>query len=185
MPHDATTALLVIDIQNGAFDGVRCPPMDAPQRLLDAAGQLLAAARAAGRPVVFVQHGEGAGEPFEAGTEHAALHPALAVRPGEHVEGKRACSAFEATGLDAHLRRLGVDTLVVCGLQSEHCVSHTTRAALQHGYRVHLAQDGHGTWTWGGRPAAQIVAEVNAQLAAAGATLAPTAELAAALRGSA
>ena len=50
------TALLVIDIQRAAFDGVRCPPMDSPGQLLRSARTLIDAARAGGHPIIFIQH---------------------------------------------------------------------------------------------------------------------------------
>jgi nicotinamidase-related amidase len=40
------TALLVIDIQRGAFDGERCSPIDRPQTLVENARGLVSAARA-------------------------------------------------------------------------------------------------------------------------------------------
>jgi nicotinamidase-related amidase len=175
------TALLVIDIQRAAFDGVRCPPMDSPEQLVRSATALIAAAHAGGRPVVFIQHSEGAGEPFEAGTPHWELHEALVPAPGDLLVEKRQSSSFDGTDLDARLKAKGIDTLVVCGLQSEHCVSNTTRSALQLGYRVTLAQDGHGTWPWDGRSAAEIRAEVDIRLAEAGAALASTEQLTTAL----
>ena len=179
------TALLVVDIQRAAFDGVRCPPIDAPQRLIANAVALLDAARAGGHPVVFVQHTDVAGEPFEKGTPHWELHEALLPADGEHRLEKHRSSSFDDTELDATLKRHGVGTLVVCGLQSEFCVSNTTRAALERGYAVQVASDGHSTWPSEGRSAALIEAEVNAQLGAAGATVEPTVVLAQALRGSA
>jgi nicotinamidase-related amidase len=176
------TALLVIDIQRGAFDGVRCPPMDEPGQLLQAAGRLVEAAREGGRPIVFVQHCEAApGDPFEEGSVHWRLHESLQPAPADVQLLKHASSAFEGTTLDAQLKARGVDRLVVCGLQSEHCVSNTTRSALALGYAVQLAEDGHGTWTWNGRSASEIRAEVNQTLGAAGAVLAPTEQLAQAL----
>jgi len=178
------TALLVIDIQRGAFDGVRCPPIDSPERLVGNALKLVEAARAGGRPVIFIQHSEKvAGEVFEEGTAHWRLHEALVPSgPGESRLKKYASSAFEATDLDARLQAMGITELLVCGLQSEFCVGNTTRAALQLGYRVRLAQDAHSTWPSRGRSAAAIGEEVNAGLARAGAELAATAALVLALR---
>ncbi|HEV8689438.1 MAG TPA: cysteine hydrolase family protein [Ideonella sp.] len=177
-----STALLVIDIQRGAFDGLRCPPMDSPEQLVESAGALVEAAREGGRPIVFIQHCDGAGEPFEEGTAHWQLHESLVPQAGDTVLKKYASSSFEGTELDALLKAKGVGELVVCGLQSEFCVSNTTRSALGLGYRVKLAQDGHGTWPSGGRSAADIRAEANAKLAEAGAALEGTERLAAALR---
>lgn len=184
--------LLVIDIQRGAFDGVRCPTIDSPEPFVAKARALVDAARGGGHPIVFVQHCETTpGEAFEEGTEHGQLHEALRPEPGreaaglEGVQKKYASSAFENTGLDAKLKALGAadddGTLIVCGLQSEFCVTNTTRSALGLGYRVLLAEDAHNTWPSQGKSAAEIRAEVNAQLAEAGATPATTERLVAQL----
>lgn len=170
------TALLVIDIQRGALDGVRCPPIDSPERLVDHARQLVDAARAGKRPIVFIQHCERDPQaPFEEGSVHGQLHESL-VPSGERdiTLKKYASSAFENTDLDAQLKTRRIDELVICGLQSEFCVSNTTRSALALGYAVQLAQDGHSTWPSDGRSAAQIRDEVNASLGEAGANVAPT-----------
>ena len=163
------TALLVIDIQRAAFHGIRCPPMDAPDALLASAHALIDAARAGGHPIVFVQHAEGAGAPFEEGTAHFLLHESFEPAAADVRLTKHQSSSFDGTTLDGDLKARGVDTLVVCGLQSEHCVSNTTHSALELGYAVRVARDGHGTWPDDGRTAAEIRNEVNAKLAAAGA----------------
>jgi nicotinamidase-related amidase len=177
-----TTALLVIDIQRAAFDGARCPPIDSPDRLVRNACALVEAARVGSHPIVFVQHCEGPDEPFAEGTEHWELHESLAPVLGELTLKKYASSSFEGTGLDSELKAKGVKELVLCRLQSEFCVSNTARSALQLGYIVRIAQDGHSTWPSDGRTAAEIEAEVNSRLAGAGAMLATTEGLSLALR---
>lgn len=177
-----TQALLVIDIQRGAFDGARCPVIARAAELVNHAVMLVAAARESGTPVVFIQHLDGAGEAFETDTPHGEFHAELAPLPGETVIRKRASSAFENTGLDAALQQLGARQLMVCGLQSEFCVSNTTKAALALGYGVRVAQDGHSTWPSQGRSAQEISDAVNADLQSLGAVLVPTATLSAALR---
>lgn len=176
------TALLIIDIQRGAFDGARCPPIDSPERLITNASALLAAARAGGHSIVFVKHCDEPGEPFEEDTDHWRLHEDLVPKPDEVVLKKYASSSFEGTDLDSQLKAKGVNELVVCGLQSEFCVSNTTRSALQLGYAVSVASDGHSTWPREGRSAAEIALEANTKLASAGATLATTDDLKVVLR---
>ncbi|QPF71685.1 isochorismatase family protein [Roseateles sp. DAIF2] len=179
----SSTALLVIDIQRGAFDGVRCPPIDAAERFVGNAQLLVEAARAGGHPIVFVQHCESDPRaPFEEGSVHWQLHESLQPQgERESTLRKYAFSAFENTDLDARLKAQGLTDLVICGLQSEYCVSHATQSALQLGYRVQLAQDGHSTWPTEEQGPAEIRDQVNATLAAAGASLASSAELAARL----
>lgn len=176
-------ALIVIDIQRGAFDGVRWHPIDSADRFIQRANQLVAAAREGGHPVVFVQHCEDTpGELFETGSPQWLLHESLVPAEGEPVVRKYASNAFENTDLHQRLQALGADALVLCGLQSEFCIANTTRGALALGYPVQLAQDAHSTWASKERSAADIKADVNAQLAQAGAVLADTDHLARALR---
>jgi nicotinamidase-related amidase len=172
------TALLVIDIQRGAFDGLRCPPIADGEGLVRAARSLIDAARRAEAPVVFIQHSEEEpGDPFEDGTPHWQLHAELAPRDGDLVMKKRASSSFEATLLDDHLRGRNIGRLVLCGLQSEFCVTNTACAAMQLGYAVQVAADGHATWPSEGRQAAAIRDDVNASLAKSGAHVVPVERL--------
>ena len=117
----SSLALLVIDVQTGAFDGQRCPPIAEADRLLSTTQGLIAAARAASRPVIHVQHGDVAGQVFEEGSAQWHIHASVAPAAGELLVGKRESSAFAGTALEAELRRRGITTLAVCGLQSEHC----------------------------------------------------------------
>ena len=178
-----STALLVIDVQRSAFDGALIPPIDRPVELVGNARLLVDSARGSGTAVVFVQHCEGAGEPFEVGTPHWEFHDALTPAAGELVIRKHASSAFEGTDLDERLRALGVTDLVVCGLQSEHCVSNTSKSALARGYGVRVASDGHSTWPSDGRTPKAIVEAVNSELESLGAVLEPAQAIAGSLRG--
>ncbi|MFC4160319.1 isochorismatase family protein [Chitinimonas lacunae] len=178
-----STVLLVVDMQHGAFDGVRCPTIAHAERLLARHAELIAAARAAAMPVVFVQHcDDESGSPFETDTPHGLIHPMLAPNPGEAMVRKRESDAFDNTELAATLTRLAADTLVICGLQSEYCVTATTEAALERQFRVLLVGDGHGTWPGEEQSADAISAEVNRKLAARGAQVRSSSELTASWR---
>lgn len=171
------TALLVIDLQRGAFDGARIGIIHEAQRLIDNALALIGAARSSGIPVIFVQHCEGRGEIFEEGSPHWQLHEALQPRPTEKLVKKRTESAFEQTELETILRGAGIEQIVICGLQSEFCISNTVKSALKQGFKALVANDGHSTWPDGKESANSITARVNSELQAAGAGLKPTAEL--------
>jgi nicotinamidase-related amidase len=164
------TALLVIDVQQGAFDGVVCPPIDHASALLAACNSLLSAARSNLMPVIFIQHCEPDGV-FVQDTPQHAVAQALHQQGGEICVLKHASSAFENTTLDVTLKQLKVSQLVICGLQSEHCVFNTTVAALDLGYAVTLAEDGHHTWTTKDESAAAISSRINVALNAKGAVL--------------
>ena len=175
-------ALLVIDIQRGAFDGARCPPIDRSTDLVNNARTLIDAARASGTPIVFIQHCDEPDQAFEEGTPHWEFHEELSPLPEDTVIRKYASSAFENTDLAANLERRGTKDLVLCGLQSEFCVNNTARSALELGYSVRVAKDGHSTWPSDGKPSIQISEEVNGQLRDRGAVVESTTSLAGSLR---
>jgi nicotinamidase-related amidase len=140
-----TTALLLIDVQQG-FDeprwGERNHP-DAERRI----GELLAAWRAAARPVIHVQHLSL--EPDSPLRESAPGHVFKDIArplPGEAVFRKHVNSAFIGTGLEAHLRREGITSLAVVGLTTDHCVSTTTRMAGNLGFAVTVVEDATATF---------------------------------------
>lgn len=67
-------------------------------------------------------------------------------RPGELVIGKIRYSGFFGTNLNAGLKAMGVDTLLVCGLTTECCVDSTVRDAFHLDYHVFIATDATGAY---------------------------------------
>jgi nicotinamidase-related amidase len=65
---------------------------------------------------------------------------------GDTVIAKLRYSGFHRTGLDAALKQLGVDTLVVGGLTTECCVDCTVRDAFHLDYHVFVATDACATY---------------------------------------
>jgi len=160
--------LLVVDLQTGVFESSEIPPADNSDTLLANAQALLKAARAAGTPIIHVQHCGASGEVLAKGAPGWPIYPPLSPQPGEVVVQKRTSDSFENTGLHKSLRRRGVTALVVTGIQSEHCVATTCRRAIALGYRVLLAQDGHTTWPDDRRTAPEIIEEQNHDLSSIG-----------------
>ena len=157
-----TTALLIIDVQQALCTG-RWACFEA-DRVIGRINTLIAAARAAGAPVVVVQH-ESVDGPLDHGSSGWQLAPALQVQPGDVRVRKRATDAFHETELHALLQARGVTRLVVCGFQSEFCVDSTVRRALGLGYEVTLVANGHATLDNGVLSAAQIAAHHTLTLA--------------------
>lgn len=154
-----TTALVVIDVQNGMFDSD--PPPYCGDVLLQRIASLLDRARAAGTPIFHVQHDGGPGDPLEKDTPGFAHHPIVAPRGVEPVIEKRHVSAFHETDLQARLARAGIDRLVIAGMQTEYCVDTACRAAVALGYKVTLVADAHTTFDSTELPAERIVAHHN------------------------
>jgi len=144
---------------------------------------LLQEARASGVPVVHVQHCAEAGEAFAEGAPGWPIAPRLAPMGSEPLVRKRARNAFEGTELRAVLQGIGASSLVVAGIQSERCVTATCRGALELGYAVQLAQDGHSTWPDGARSAPEIITAQNEALAREGVVLSSVADLLKSFRG--
>ncbi|MGH1559233.1 cysteine hydrolase [Caulobacter segnis] len=61
--------------------------------------------------------------------------------PDELVIRKTRYSAFSGTDLDARLKAMGVDTLVLAGLTTECCVDGAARDAFNLDYHVFVAAD--------------------------------------------
>jgi nicotinamidase-related amidase len=169
-------ALLVIDVQRGAFDGARCPPIARPRELVEQIGAAIRLARAAALPIVFVQHSEPGGV-FAEGTAQFELHEALVPARGELRITKRQSSSFADTRLAAELARLSVREVVLCGLQSEHCVYNTALGALTRDLRTTVLSDAHSTWPTPTETAEAICARINTELVRQGVHLCPTRDL--------
>lgn len=130
-------ALLVVDVQCGVVGEAF-----ARDRVVGRVALAVERARAAGVPVLWVQHES---EELERGSEAWRWVPELQPRDGEAAIHKRFNSAFEQTGLEAQLAALGVTHLVLAGAASNWCIRATAYAALERGYDLTLVADAHTT----------------------------------------
>lgn len=132
--------LLPIDMQRG-FDDPAVPRRW--NRDVDANGlALLAAWRAAGRPIVHVRHDSPTpGSPFAPGSPGNAFRPGFEPRDGEPLVAKSVNSAFIGTDLDLRLKRLGAAHVVVFGMVTDMCVSTTVRTGANLGWDMILVPD--------------------------------------------
>src|SRR6478672_9333439 len=106
-------ALVIVDIQRDYFPGGKMP-LHEPEAAAAKAGQVLDAFRAAGDPVVHVQHLSPAGAGFlEEGTEGTEIMAPVTPQDGEKVITKRAPNSFLGTDLEQHLRGLGIEEVVI------------------------------------------------------------------------
>jgi len=142
-------ALLVIDVQKG-FDA----PGWGPRNNLGAestVARLLAAWRFTGWPVVHAQHVSiEAGSALGAGKPGVEIKPEAEPREGEPLFQKSVNSAFIGTRLEEHLRSEGIESLVMVGLTTNHCVSTTARMAQNLGFTTFVVQDATATFDLAG-----------------------------------
>lgn len=171
--------VVVIDLQTGMFDGVAFPPMNKADALVDKVRALLRWARGNGHPVAFIRHdgSVGSGDPLEPGTPGWPVWAALGQAPDEPTFGKNVGDAFSNPDFVDWLRTQSDGAVILLGAQSEYCVTATVGGALDHGYRVAVVSDAHGTWDQEGETADVIIARQNAAFAARGATLVTAAAL--------
>ena len=140
-------AIIVIDIIKDFTTGVL--GSERARGIIPRVKRLLGEAREKGVPIVYVTdaHIEDDREfqlwPRHAvdGTPGAEIVEELQPQPGDYHLKKRRYSAFYATGLDALLRELGVDTVILTGLVTNICVQHTAADAFFRGYRVVVVED--------------------------------------------
>lgn len=139
-PVSDNTALIIVDVQEGLDDpihGERNNP-DAEQNM----ARLLADWRDKKRPIFHVQH---------MSTEpQSLLRPELpgnkikdivAPQGDEPLIQKTVSNGFVGTDLEQRLRDQSIESVVVVGLTTEHCVSTTVRIAADLGFKATIVSD--------------------------------------------
>ncbi|MGE4369908.1 MAG: isochorismatase family protein [Burkholderiaceae bacterium] len=153
-------AIVAIDVQNYMVGpkegGDQAYPYSCGQigwDAVNASGEIIAAARKAGVPLVFTRFaldpsgndgglfaqkvGKGEGEyAFVEGTFGSEYVADVAPQPGDIAFTKKKMSAFFGTPLQAYLTDLGVDTIIVLGGSTSNCVRATVVDAAQFNYKV-------------------------------------------------
>ncbi|EFJ17573.1 hypothetical protein SELMODRAFT_114562 [Selaginella moellendorffii] len=148
MPDPAQAALLVIDVQE-YFRGMAEP-------ILPALNRSIAAARAAGIPVVHTRHshkdpsdygmlGEWWDRNILDGTAGAELLPEVDRLDGDKIVHKRTYSGFYNTDLEDFLRKSGRKEVIVTGVMTNLCCETTARDAFVRGFRVFFSTDATAT----------------------------------------
>jgi nicotinamidase-related amidase len=131
--HMKDSALILIDAQNTYRAGVM--QLEGVEEALVQCRLLLATARSAGRPVIHIMHDAGPGSPYDVRAEIGQIAEPVAPLPGELVVTKNYPSSFEKTDLDAKLKSLGVQNLILAGFMTHMCINSTARAGFNLGYK--------------------------------------------------
>jgi maleamate amidohydrolase len=155
-------ALLLIDMMRAYF--TPGSPFDlGSDAAVTGCARLLAAARAAGLPVIHtrVRYRPGASDGGLFVRKVSALRllaedvpgdqgefaPGLEPRPDEVVIVKQYASAFFGTSLAATLTAAGIDTAVIAGVSTSGCVRASATDAMQHGFRPIVVAEACGDRT--------------------------------------
>lgn len=138
-------ALLVIDLQNDYFPGGKFPLWNT-EATLQAVGRAIGRAKERRIPVIHVQHiadaSQGVAPFFNAGTPGAEIHPqVLAAAPDAPIVVKAFADSFFQTSLEDTLKELGVTELLICGMMTQNCVTHTAISKSAEKYDVTILPD--------------------------------------------
>lgn len=153
-------ALVLIDLYNLVYQGGNRPvselyktyPLTCGEyawNAIEPTKNLIAAARTAGVPVIYMTRRVDTAGVFS--TKRAKrlkkdadaydIWPDFAPAEGELVIYKERASAFFGTPLIAHLRKLRVESLVMCGESTSGCVRASLLDAYMHGFQVSLVEE--------------------------------------------
>jgi nicotinamidase-related amidase len=140
------TALVVVDVQRGFDDSDFWGLRDNPDCEANVE-RLIAAWRAARRPLVFVRHDSiEPGSPLQAGGPGNAFKDVVTGEP-DLLVSKTVNSAFYGSpDLHAWLQAQDIPAIAVCGITTDHCVETTARMGGNLGYDVLFVLDATHTF---------------------------------------
>ncbi|HEY2989278.1 MAG TPA: isochorismatase family protein [Candidatus Binatia bacterium] len=156
-------ALLAIDLYNLAFEGGSKPVSEVVKEFPSACGvhawdaikpiqELFAAARSLTLPVIYTttETRREANSVNVSATNRQSkkidprayqIYEAFRPEPGDLVVYKERASGFFGTPLIAHLTKLGVDSLIVCGESTSGCVRASVVDAYSNGFHTVVVEE--------------------------------------------
>ena len=127
------SALIMVDCQNTYRHGVM--QLTNVEPAIIEAKKLLEMARALNVPIVHIQHDAGVGSPYDVSAEIGAISNEVAPKNGEDIIVKNYPNAFIATDLEAKLKALGMENVVLAGFMTHVCINSTARGAFNLGFK--------------------------------------------------
>lgn len=141
----ATAALILIDIQKG-FDDPKWGRRNNPNAEKNMA-KLLKIWRDTNRPVFHIKHNSiEPHSPLRPGQQGNQIKDIVAPMPKEPLITKNVNSALIGTDLEKRLKDQKIDTVVLVGLTTDHCVSTTARMAGNLGFKIYVVSDATATF---------------------------------------
>jgi nicotinamidase-related amidase len=138
-------ALLLIDLQNDYFPGGLFPLWNT-EKTLDNILSAIQRAQSAGVLVVHIKHianpDAGLAPFFNKGTWGVEIHPAImAAAPDAPIVVKEYADGFHQTELETVLSTHHIGELLICGMMTQNCVTHTAISKAAEKYIVSILTD--------------------------------------------
>ena len=127
------SALIMIDCQNTYRQGLM--QLTNVEPAIIEAQKLLQMARDLKVPIIHIQHDAGVGSPYDITAEIGAISDEVAPKNGEAVVVKNYPNAFWHTNLEAQLKALDIENVVLAGFMTHMCINSTARGAFNLGFK--------------------------------------------------
>lgn len=139
------SALIIIDVQNDYFPKGKYPLWNT-EEVLENIIETVRKAQKNNIPVILVQHiadpEKGLAPFFNKGSEGVEIHPKL-IELAEDAElvVKGYADSFYDTRLDGLLKERRIERIMICGMMTQNCVTHTAISPSAERYEVVILPD--------------------------------------------
>ena len=138
-------ALLVIDVQNEYFTGKM--QITYPDGSFNNILKAIDAANEIDIPVILIRHGalQQEADVFAIGSKGWNIHEEILRKRHVCIIDKNLPGSFTNTNLEACLKNMEINTVVICGYMTQMCCDTTARQAVHLGFSVEFLSDATGT----------------------------------------
>ncbi|HEV3501422.1 MAG TPA: isochorismatase family protein [Bradyrhizobium sp.] len=133
-------AMLIVDMQVGLLNG---EPKHDLRGVIERINRLAAKVRDRSGTIILLQHCGCKGDDFEPQTPGWAFLPELLRDPADIVVRKNLNDPFAGTDLQARLKEIAPDRVLITGWATDFCVDATVRSAVANHHNVVVVADGH------------------------------------------
>ena len=145
MTQNTKAALLVIDPQNDYFPEGKYPLWNTDQTLSNIK-KAIESARQQGILVILIQHiaddSRGIAPFFNKGTTGAEIHAAILQAAADaDIVIKQFADSFEQTSLQETLNKHAINKILIGGMMTQNCVTHTAISKKAENYEVTVLAD--------------------------------------------
>lgn len=150
-------ALLVVDMQNAL---VSAKPY-AAEEVIRNIKALIKTCRENNVEVIFVQHNGEIGDELEPNSDGWQIYKEISPDENEKIISKNYNSAFKETGLKEYLNTIGIEQLVITGMQTDYCIDTTCKVAFEYGFKLIIPEKTNTTFDNGNISAEDLYEHYN------------------------